>query len=81
MPQPIEALRETERPTTVLPESDGRTFVVDLGPTASAANVDVVDETLIIVIDGDQHELSLPEGNAQAFIRNGILTVTTEETG
>ena len=59
---------------------DDRTVVaVDFGPTADAS-VDVVDDTAIVVVDGEQYEFDLPEGadDAHTFIKTGVLTIETE---
>ena len=41
------------------------------------ASVDVVGDTVIVVVDGEQHEFDAPEGSgdAEADVNNGILTV------
>lgn len=56
---------------------DGRVLAVDLGTTGTAT-VDVVDGTAIVVVDdrrGEfQTEIDLPD-DAQAFIRNGVLSI------
>jgi Mg-chelatase subunit ChlD len=52
---------------------DGLTLAADVG-ASETARVDVVDETLIVVTDGEQYEQSIP-GDAEAFINNGVLTV------
>jgi len=59
--------------------SDALVFAADLGVVGDTS-VDVVDETVIVVADGEQYDFEVPDGNAQAFIRNGVLTVemTTE---
>lgn len=50
-------------------------YASDLGSVAGAT-VDVVDGTVIVVTDDDQHEFDLPEGeDASATIHNGVLTV------
>ncbi|SFS08515.1 hypothetical protein SAMN05216559_3446 [Halomicrobium zhouii] len=51
-----------------------RVLAADLG-VAGDASVDVVDETAIVVSGSDQYDLALPAGDAQAFIKNGVLTV------
>lgn len=55
---------------------EGVTLVADFG-AQTAASVDVVGETVIVVTDDDQHEIDVA-GDAQAFIRNGILTIEVE---
>jgi len=52
---------------------DGVVLAADFG-TAASGSVDVVDDTVIAVVDGEQVEVEV-EGDAQAFMRNGILTI------
>lgn len=45
------------------------------------ATVDVVGDTVIVVSDGEQQELTVPETageDARAFIKNGVLTIEVE---
>jgi hypothetical protein len=57
---------------------DGDNVVVaaDFGAGADAS-VDVVGDTVITVVDGEQYELDV-EGDARAFISNGVLTIEVE---
>lgn len=41
---------------------------------APSASVDVVDDTVIVVIDGEQFDVEV-DGDAQAFMKNGVLTI------
>lgn len=41
-------------------------------------HVEIVGDTAIIIVDGSQYEVEL-EGNAQAFINNGVVTIEVEE--
>ena len=59
---------------------DGVEFVADLGPGHSDATVDVVDGTAIVMLGEEQYDLDLPEGDLEAFIRNGVLTISTEDS-
>lgn len=53
---------------------DATVLAADVG--AAEATVDVVDDTVIVVADGDQYEHELPaDEDARAFINNGVLTV------
>jgi HSP20 family molecular chaperone IbpA len=52
---------------------DSVVLAADFGYTESAS-VDVVDDTVIVVVDGEQFDVEI-EANAQAFIRNGVLTI------
>lgn len=57
---------------------DAEVLAADLGD-ASEASVDLLgDEAIVVVGDGDdarQLELELPDGEAEAFITNGVLTI------
>ncbi len=60
-------VRRVERGDTV-------EFVADFG--RADATVDVVDDTVIVVAGGDQHDLTVPgASDAQVFMKNGVLTV------
>jgi hypothetical protein len=62
---------------------DSAVLVADLGVSDDAAAVDVVDGTVILVVedgeDASQLELDAPDGDvAEAFINNGVVTVEVE---
>jgi hypothetical protein len=60
--------------------ADGDVLAFDLG-AGTAGAVDVVDGTLLLVVDDEQFEMTLPDGRpAQATINNGIVTVEMHET-
>lgn len=52
---------------------DETMLAADLGPKTDAS-VDVLEDAVIVVVDGEQYDLSV-SGDAQAFIRNGVLTI------
>lgn len=52
---------------------DGVVLAADFGYVEDAS-VDVVDETVIAVVDGEQYDVEL-DGDARAFMRNGVLTI------
>jgi hypothetical protein len=54
----------------------GEELVADFGP-ATDVFVDVLGDTVIVVEDNEQHELAV-EGDARAFIRNGVLTIEVD---
>lgn len=61
-------------------EYDDRTeFAADFGPAASVS-VDVVDQTVIVVAGEETYDLEV-DGDAQAFIKNGVLTIEMKEEG
>jgi hypothetical protein len=57
---------------------DAELLAADLG-VAGDASVDVLEDTAIVVFEGEegpeQIEFRLPEGGAEAFITNGVLTI------
>lgn len=60
---------------------DERTYVIDFGTKSPDLQVDVVDDTLIVIDDAadDHYELSLPAGEARTFMQNGVLTLEVKE--
>lgn len=59
---------------------DCSVLAVDFGAATGETAVDVVDDTIIVVVDGDQHDIELPDGadDAHTFMKNGVLTVELE---
>jgi hypothetical protein len=58
---------------------DGTVLVADLG-VGVEATADVLDDAVIVVTeDGEQMELDVSKGGAQAFIKNGVLTIELED--
>jgi hypothetical protein len=58
---------------------EGIEHVADLGADVTDATVDVVEGTAIVVLADDQYEIDLPGGDAEAFIRNGVLSISMED--
>jgi hypothetical protein len=56
---------------------DTTVLAADVGPGRDAT-VDLVGDTAIVVVGNEQYEFAVPDGDAQAFIRNGVLTVEVE---
>jgi hypothetical protein len=56
---------------------DAELLVADFG--AADVSVDLLEDVALLVVesaeDSYQTELELPEGDAQAFINNGVLTI------
>ncbi|AGB16367.1 hypothetical protein Halru_1768 [Halovivax ruber XH-70] len=61
---------------------DSSVVVADLADASAEPAVDVVDGTAIVVLDGRQHEIDLPqEGTvADTFMKNGVLSIELEGT-
>ncbi|MFT4890271.1 MAG: hypothetical protein ACI9YT_001185 [Halobacteriales archaeon] len=59
---------------------DRTTIVADLGAGTGEVSVEVLDD-VVIVVDGseDQYEIEIPDGDAEAFMRNGVLTIDVTE--
>ncbi|MDZ7730177.1 MAG: Hsp20/alpha crystallin family protein [Natrialbaceae archaeon] len=59
---------------------DETVLAVDFG-SAVDGSIDIVDETVIVVLEDDQYELELPapSAGAEAFMKNGVLTIELEE--
>lgn len=73
---PTKQFGDVDAPVQRYEYDDGSVvYATDLGSVADAT-VDVVDGTVIVVTDDDQHEFDLPEdGEATASLHNGVLTV------
>jgi hypothetical protein len=67
---------DEQGPVARMEYADGTTLLAaDVGPGRDAS-VDVVGDTVIVVVGDEQYDFALPEGgDAQAFIKNGVLTV------
>jgi HSP20 family molecular chaperone IbpA len=72
--------REDDVTYRVVDHGDRVEHVADLGIDAANATVDVVGDTAIVVLADEQYEVVLPDPDPQAFIRNGVLTISMEET-
>ncbi|WP_254545067.1 DUF7127 family protein [Halomarina pelagica] len=65
---------EGEDPIRRYDYEDAVVFAADLGHVGDA-DVDVVDGTAIVVVGDQQYEFDVPAGDAQAFIKNGVVTI------
>jgi len=63
-----------ELPVRRFEYDDSVVLAADVG-VADDTSVDVVDDTVILVAGDEQYEQPLPEGDARAFINNGVLTI------
>lgn len=58
---------------------DDRTLIgIDFGPSVDPV-VDVADGTAILIADGRQREIDLPDEEVEVFNRNGIVTIEVTE--
>ena len=71
--------RESDHMVRRYEYEDGPVIAVDFG-TSDDASVEVVDDTVIVVHEDEQYELDVPRqaSDAQAFIKNGVLTIDLE---
>lgn len=74
---PKQQLIEQEVDVSRYEYDDGVVLAADFGPTTDSA-VDLVDDTVIAVVDGEQYEVDVPDA-ARAFIHNGVFTIEVNE--
>jgi len=55
----------------------GVVLAADFGPAADAS-VDVVGDTVIVVAGDEQYDFAV-DADAQAFMRNGVLTIEVDK--
>ena len=68
-----EQFSETDVDARRFEYDDSVVLAADFGD-APSASADVVGDTVIVVVDGEQFEIEV-DGDAQAFIKNGVLTI------
>lgn len=56
---------------------DAVVFVMDVG-AGTDASIDIVDGTAIFAVGNKQYDVDVPAGNAQAFMKNGVIGVEVE---
>lgn len=67
----------TEAPVSRYDYDDATVFVMDVG-AGTEASVDIVDGTAMFVVGNEQFDVDVPEGDAQAFMKNGVVGVEVE---
>lgn len=72
-----QTLREQDFESRRFAYDDRTEYVIDFGVGADAA-VDIVDDTAIVVVGNEQHDIEVP-GNARVFMSNGVLTIEVDE--
>lgn len=73
-----EALRTADRQGVVVREheyEDENVIAVDFGVSTNELSVDIVEDTVIVVVDGQQIEFELPPGAEEVRTNDGILTI------
>ncbi len=64
-------------PVSTYEYDDAIVFVMDVG-AGTDASIDVVDGTAMFAVADKQYDIDLPTGDAQAFMKNGIVGVEVE---
>lgn len=72
-----ETLREDGISVRRYQRADGVEFVADFGPS-SDGSVELIEGTAIVVVGDKQYDIDI-EGDAQAFMNNGVLSIEVEE--
>lgn len=54
---------------------DEQVIAVDFGPTGDKPSLDVVDDTAIVVVGGEQFEFDIPTGATDVTVNDGIVTI------
>lgn len=71
---------KTGRLTITKREYDGEQVIaVDFGPGSETPELDVVGETAIVVVGGEQFEFGIPPDASDVTINDGILTITADK--
>lgn len=71
-------LQEVDRQEAIIREyeHDNTTAITaDFGSAASDISIDIVDETAIVVVSGEQFEFELPDDADEIAAKNGVLTI------
>ena len=63
---------------------DSTLVAADFGAAAGDVSVDLVDDSAIVVVESDdgestQREFDLPPGTAEAFNKNGVVTIEVSQ--
>jgi hypothetical protein len=74
--KPIQQLEAENIDVSRFEYEDSVVLAADFGYVDSSS-VDVVGDTVIVVADGEQFDIEL-DGDARAFMKNGILTIEVD---
>jgi len=74
--KPIQQLEAQDVDVSRFEYDDIVVLAADFGYVDSSS-VDVVGDTVIVVADGEQFDIEL-DGDARAFMKNGILTIEVD---
>jgi hypothetical protein len=74
--KPMQQLEAQDVDVSRFEYDDSVVLAADFGYVDSSS-VDVVGDTVIVVADGEQFDIEL-DGDARAFMKNGILTIEVD---
>ncbi|WP_049928992.1 hypothetical protein [Halopiger goleimassiliensis] len=79
-PPQLEAVaNETDAVTiTERDYADEHVIAVDFGQTGDKPSLDRLEETAIVVVDGEQYEFDVPEEATEVTVNDGILTIRSD---
>lgn len=72
-----QTLREQDFESHRFEYEDSTEHVVDFGAGVDAT-LDVIDDTAIVVVGRNQHDVDVP-ADAEVFMTNGVLTIEVEQ--
>ena len=73
-----EELQTADRQGVIVREheyEDENVIAVDFGVNTNELSVDIVEDTAIVVVDGQQIEFEVPSGAEEVTTNDGILTI------
>ncbi|MEF8786373.1 MAG: hypothetical protein V5A45_10605 [Haloarculaceae archaeon] len=71
--KPMQQLEAQDIDVSRFEYDDSVVLAADFGYVGTSS-VEVVDDTVIVVADDEQYDIEL-EGDARAFMKNGVLTI------
>ncbi len=75
IPKPLRHVDRNGAVVSTFEYADESVIAVDFGHEIDDLAVDVIGETVIVVMDDDQFEFELPPEASDVSARNGVLTI------
>lgn len=75
VPQPLKEIDRQDAVVRTLEYDDESVIAVDFGPVTDDISLDVVGDTVLVIVDGSQFEFDLPAEARDVSVNNGVLTI------